>query len=367
MTPPSSRRSLSVGLTYDLASEHLAQGASEEEVAEFDSEETVAAIAGALLRMGHRPAPIGGIRALTRRLAHGERWDLVFNIAEGRAGAARESQVPALLDAHDIPYTFSDPLVLALTLHKGHANTLARAAGVPTADSHLVRTEADLARLDLPLPLFVKPVAEGTSRGVTAESIVREPHLLRPLCRELLARYRQPVLVETFLPGREFTVGILGHGARARCLGTLEIHLHGDADAGVYSYRNKKEYLGKVEYRFARPADDPLVAAAEQVALRAWDALGCRDAGRVDVRADASQRPCLIEVNPLPGLHPVISDLSILVRQSGLGYQALLEGIVDSALERVPRIAAAHRERPESSPVPAHSPSLNGPDALEAP
>ncbi len=333
--PNRERTTIRVGLTYDLASDYRSLGASEEDIAEFDREDTIEGIEQSLRAMGHIPERIGGIRNLAAQLVAGRRWDLVFNIAEGCYGAARESQVPALLDAYQIPYTFSDPLVLAIALHKGHAKTLVRAAGVRTADYQLIVTPDDLRQVELGFPLFAKPAAEGTSRGITANSVIRTDCQLRTLCTELFNRYKQPVLLESYLPGREFTVGVLGTGSNARSLGSLEVYMVGDADIGVYTYRNKKEFVGKVEYRWIESANDPTVAAVEAVALSAWRALGCRDAGRVDIRLDDQGRPSFIEVNPLAGLNPVISDLAILVRQSGLGYQALIEGIVNEAAARL--------------------------------
>ena len=333
--PDREKTAMRVGLTYDLASDYRSLGASEEDVAEFDREDTIEGIEQSLRAMGHISERIGGIRKLAAELVTGRRWDLVFNIAEGCYGAARESQVPALLDAYQIPYTFSDPLVLAVALHKAHAKTLVRAAGVRTADYQLIAAPDDLERVKLTFPLFAKPVAEGTSRGITAKSVVRNDCHLRTLCSELLNQYKQPVLLESYLPGREFTVGILGTGSRARSLGSLEVYMIGDADMGIYTYRNKKDFTSKVEYRWIEPANDPTVAAVEAVALSAWHTLGCRDAGRVDIRLDDLGRPCFIEVNPLAGLNPIISDLAILVRQSGLGYQALIEGIVNEAAARL--------------------------------
>ncbi len=329
------RTAIRVGLTYDLASDHRSLGATEEDIAEFDREDTIEGIEQSLRAMGHIPERIGGIQNLAAQLVAGQRWDLVFNIAEGCYGAARESQVPALLDAYQIPYTFSDPLVLGIALHKGHAKTLVRAAGIHTADYRLITTPEDLEHVELSFPLFAKPVAEGTSKGITAHSVVHTDCQLRTLCTELLNRYKQPVLLEAYLPGREFTVGVLGARSSARSLGCLEVHMVGDADIGIYTYRNKQEFVGKVEYRWIEPANDPTVAAAEAVALSAWRVLGCRDAGRVDIRLDALGRPCFIEANPLAGLNPAISDLAILVRQSGLGYQALIEGIVNEATKRL--------------------------------
>jgi D-alanine-D-alanine ligase len=276
------------------------------------------------------------------RLLAGDRWDLVFNIAEGVRGFAREAQVPCLLDLYGIPYTFSDAVVLALTLHKGLTNRVVRDAGVPTAPFAVVAGPDDLGAVDFPGPWFVKPVAEGTGKGVDAKSVVRRRADLARRCRELTERFRQPALVEGFLPGREFTTGISGSGQAARVIGTMEVILKEHAEAEVYSYVNKERCEELVEYRLVRPADDPLVAEAEGVALAAWRVLYCRDAGRVDLRCDADGRVCFIEVNPLAGLHPEHSDLPILSTKAGLSYDELIRRIVDSACLR---LDSADRDR----------------------
>ncbi len=322
-----------IGLTYDLKSDYLALGLREHEVAEFDSPETIAGIEDALTALGHRVERVGHVRALAARLVAGWRCDLVFNIAEGVAGFGRESQVPALLEAYEIPYTFSDPLTCALTLHKGMAKHVARGHGIPTPKFALVGTAEEASGVALPLPLFAKPVAEGSSKGVTAKSLVRTRAGLVEVCTELLERYRQPVLVEEFLPGREFTVGVLGTGAAARALASLEVLLLERADFGVYSYRNKTEWQGRVDYRLLEAG--PLKDEVEGVALAAWRCLGCRDAGRVDVRLDAEGRAQMLEVNPLAGLTPGYSDLPLMAERTGMSYRTLIGEIVRSALERL--------------------------------
>src|SRR5215470_7475808 len=159
-----------VGLTFDLRDHYLAAGYSAEDTAEFDSIETIEALAGALQRLGLDVDRIGTVRQLAQRLVAGERWDLVFNIAEGLKGVGREAQVPALLEAYDIPYTFSDPLVTALTLHKGMAKRVVRDAGVPTASFAVVDDLAQIRDIGLPFPLFAKPAGEGTGKGITPAS-----------------------------------------------------------------------------------------------------------------------------------------------------------------------------------------------------
>jgi D-alanine-D-alanine ligase len=330
---------LRIGFTYDLKADYLALGFSEHAVAEFDTEVTIDAISGALRTLGHDVVRIGHVKALAARLVAGERWDLVFNIAEGVAGFGRESQVPALLEAYAIPYTFSDPLVCALTLHKGMAKHVARGYGVATPDFALVTTLADAAAVTMAFPLFVKPVAEGTSKGVTAKSLVTSRAALLDVCAELLAEYREPVLVEEFLSGREFTVGILGTGADARALATLEVVLKAGADAAVYSYRNKAQWRDLVEYQLLDSG--ALRREVEDVALATWRCLGCRDAGRVDVRLDAAGKPQMLEVNPLAGLTPEHSDLPIMAALQGMDFETLIGEILRCTATRI----AAEAER----------------------
>lgn len=320
-----------IGMTYDLKDEYLAAGFTADEVAELDSPVTVEAIARALVSQGHAVERIGSIGSLVRALSDGRRWDLVFNIAEGMNGLGREAQVPALLDAWGIPYTFSGPELLALTLHKGWTNAVVHAYGVPTADFWIVNDSGTVEEIDLPFPLFVKPVAEGSSKGISARSLVRSRKELREICAHVLTTYRQPALVETYLPGREFTVGLLGSGRAARVLGVMEVLSTEDGDRSAYTYANKQEWRDRVRYDVV--GDDKALQAAD-VALAAWQALGCLDAGRVDVRLDAQGRARFIEVNPLAGLNPESSDLPILCHKIGLEYDMLIAQIVESAAQR---------------------------------
>jgi len=330
-----------IGVTYDLRSDYLAQGYGEEETAEFDHEITIAAICEALAKLGHVPVRIGTVRDLAQRLVAGERWDAVFNFCEGLKGVAREAQAPALLEAYDIPYVFSDPLTLALALDKGMAKRVARDAGVPTADFAVIETIEDVAKVTLPYPLFLKPVAEGSGKGVNEHSKVADAASLRSVAADLLARFRQPVLVETFLPGREFTVGIVGTGADARVLGVSEIVPKEKFVGAGYGLANKSE--GWEEKVDIVPANDAEARAAGEVALGAWRALRCRDGGRIDIRSDAAGKPHFIEVNPLAGLRPNHSDLCMIADHAGLGYQGLIGAIMAAFLKRHPELASLRR------------------------
>ena len=282
--------------------------------------------------LGYETERIGHARQLVSRLAAGDRWELVFNFAEGLYGSGREALIPALLDAYRIPYVFSDPLVLALALDKAATKRVIRDLGLATPDFALVREPGDIADVDLPYPLFAKPNAEGTGKGVTPASRIKSPAELERTCLDLLERFKQPVLVETYLPGREFTVGVIGTGAQARCCGVMEVMLGAKAEAGVYSYNNKEHWEDKVSYRLMH---DEVGKACEDLVLAAWRGLGCRDGGRVDVRMDAAGRPNFIEVNPLAGLHPTHSDLPMLCRMDGMDFTTLIGHIVDSARQRL--------------------------------
>jgi len=323
---------LKIGITYDLREDYLIEGYGEEETAEFDRAETIEAIDQTLKELGYRTDRIGHLKSLTRRLAAGDRWDLVFNIAEGLRGFGREAQIPALLDAYDIPYTFSDPLVLALTLHKGMTKHVIRDMGIPTPDFAIVEKEDQITGICLSYPLFAKPVAEGTGKGITAASKINTEKELVEVCRMLLTVFKQPVLVESFLHGREFTVEIIGTGKDAIATDTMEVCLKAQAEPDVYSYINKENCEELVEYRLVY---DEEAQQVRETALSAWRGLGCRDAGRMDLRSDRSGRPNFMEVNPLAGLHPQHSDLPIIFSLMGKTFHQLIDMIMHSALKRV--------------------------------
>lgn len=323
---------MTVGLTYDLRDEYLAMGYTEEETAEFDRISTIEAIENTLQELGYKTERIGHIKTLVNKLARGERWDIVFNIAEGMYGTGREAQVPALLDAYQIPYVFSGPLVLALTLDKAMTKIVVKHAGVNTPDHLVVNSEEDLRDLNLPFPLFAKPLAEGTGKGIDPKSVINDQEQLVSVCRYLLNQFRQPVLVETFLSGREFTAGVVGTGENARCVGVMEIILKENAEDNVYSYVNKEECEERVVYtRTDREAEEQCI----NLALKAWKALGCEDAGRVDIRFDGHGVASFLEVNPLAGIHPEHSDLPILCNLNGISYKELMNMIMDSAIQKV--------------------------------
>ena len=322
-----------IGFVYDLRKDYLAEGFCEQDVAEFDSEETINAIHKAIEKNGYRVERIGNGKSLCKKLAAGDRWDMVFNIAEGIGGRCRESFVPAILEMYRIPYTFSDPLVCAVTLDKAVAKKLVAQSGLATAAFAVVEKEEDLNGVKLNYPLFAKPLAEGTGKGIDNNSHIEDPKQLKKICMQLLAEYHQPVLVEEYLPGREFTTAILGTGNDAAVLGTMEIEMRSKNEPAIYSYLNKEECESRIFYHPVLN-EAKLKSEVESLALDCYKVLQCRDAGRVDVRCDKQGRPCFLEVNPLPGLHPSHSDLPMIATQEGMSYEKLIGSILDNAFKR---------------------------------
>lgn len=320
---------ITVGMCYDLKSWYLDKGFTAEEAAEFDREETVEALEEALRDLGFRPLRTGNIYQLVNALAAGERWDLVFNITEGAYGPSRESAVPALLDQYKIPYVFSNGEVLGVSLNKYLAKQVVAEQGVPVAPGVVIREKEETEKITLPFPLFVKPLAEGTGKGISEKSLVETPGQLKEAVAMILEHHRQPALVEEFLPGREFTAGIVGSGPTARVIGAMEIFTTRGA---IYSMDVKENYEMLARYR---QAGEEELKECTRVALGAWKALGGADGGRIDLRYDRHGRLCFIEANPLAGLHPIHSDLPILARMAGISYTQLIGLIMTAALTRL--------------------------------
>ena len=318
-----------IGLTYNLKSYYLAKGFSAELVAEFDSEETINAIENALKNGGHEVVRIGPLEELVQRLQMAEKWDLVFNIAEGMYGIGREAQIPALLDAYQIPFTFSSTEISALALDKGLTNVIMKARGIKVADFKVVSTIKDANKVKIPFPLFVKPIAEGTSKRINKFSKIESKEALISQCEYIFKTFHQPAMVEEYLPGREFTVGIIGNGASAKAIGVMEITSVGDADAEAYTYDNKQLYENRIVYSIV---DEPKV---EKLALKAWNIMNASDAGRVDIRCNSKGEPCFMELNTMAGLNPTYSDICILCKLKGFPYDKLINTIVDSAISRL--------------------------------
>ncbi len=318
-----------VGFTYDAVDDYVPAGdVPADYYGEFDSEETIAAIAQGLAGDGREVVRIGRLEALIDFLTEGGQVDIVFNIAEGVWGRSREAQVPALLEAFRLPYTGSDPLTLAVSLDKAMTKHYWQRWGLPTADFGIVATMAELEQVQARLPafpLFVKPLHEGSSKGISADSVVSNAAELSAQVDKVLLTYREPVLVEEYLPGPEYTAALLGTGATAQVLGLVRIA------NGVNGFEEKRQWQAGTFV----PVDSPgLRKQLEELALEAYRSIGCRDLGRVDIRLDREGYPQLVEINPLPGLSPVHSAVPAIARKAGLAHEQLIGRILQSAIDR---------------------------------
>jgi D-alanine-D-alanine ligase len=302
-----------------------------EETAEFDKENTIEDIEQAIQKMGHETIRIGNAKQLIKKIEEGESWDMVFNICEGLYGEGRESLVPALLDMNKIPYVFSGPVTLGISLNKAFAKQIIRDSGINTPAFYVLSKNADIEKVNLNYPLFAKPISEGTGKGIDTRSVIYSKNELFSVCSKLLKKFNQYVLVEEYLPGREFTVGILGTGEQAYVPGAMEIIYKQKNTSQIYSYNTKENYQKMVDYI---PVTGTMLEDCKTVALGAWKALNCFDGGRVDVKIDRLGKLSFIEVNPLAGLNPITSDLPILCKLNGVSYQDIITEILKSAIQR---------------------------------
>ena len=325
---------LRVGITYNLKKDFShREDQPIDSFEEFDSEETIDAIRHVLQSDGHEVFKLGGGPGLIDRLRTSP-VDIVFNIAEGIGGRNREAHIPALLEFLNIPYTGSDPLTLSLTLDKAMAKKVVRSEGIPTPGFQKVEKMEDFHGLDLRYPLFVKLCYEGSSKGVRLDSKISDPSSLSQKVKWLLETYGPPILVEEFVSGPEFTVGILGN-EHPSVLGVMQIEIKGShPDEAIYSLEVKREWEKRVSYHCPPPIPSRLLKSIEEVALRAYRALDCRDVSRVDIRIGGDGVPYFLEVNPLPGLSPVYGDLPIMAGRMGWEYSRLVKTIFQHALKR---------------------------------
>lgn len=346
------RKALRVGLTFNLR-----RDTSDDAEAEFDPPTTIEAIHKAIEGLGHTVVPLEADGNLPTQL-QATAPDVVFNIAEGLRGRGREAQVPALCEMLGIPYTGSDPTTLSVCLDKSLAKQILRGAGIDTPRWQLMVTGKEKLKA-MRFPLIVKPNTEGTSKGITSASVVHDEQGLRAVVRTLLERYRQPALIEEYIAGREFTIGILGE-RRPRVLPPMEIVFLNAGDHPVYGFEEKKEYTSRT--RFDCPATlTPIeLKRLEKTARDTFIALDCRDVARADFRMAPDGTVHVIEVNPLPGLTPDYSDLCMIAKQAGLDHKALIGEILSGAIKRFQHAQAAALATPPKAAPSAPAPPTSG-------
>ena len=325
--------------------EAAAVARADDAFAEWDAPETINAVETALAAFGE-VVRLEATVDFPQQLRE-TRPDIVFNMAEGLSGQNREAHVPAICEFFDVPYTGSDPFTLSLCLHKARTKQLLQFYGIPTARFALVETLAEARAVRrgsvLRYPIFAKPVQEGSSKGITERNYVRDGDALLSCVAQLLEVYEQPVLLEEFLPGAEFTCGVVGNGGNARVLPLVGMNFESLPEGALPIYGFEAKWIWDTPDEpldiFECPArvSESLRNSIEQITLRAYRALGCRDWSRIDVRLDAKGIPNIVEVNPLPGILPNPEDNSCLPKAAaadGLSYDELIQACLGAAAKR---------------------------------
>ena len=360
---PPRKGPLRVGFTYNVKRVKPARDGTRDEEAEYDAPATIQAVREAIVAAGHEVIDLEATADLPS-LIETLKPDLVFNMAEGIKGRNRESQVPALLELLDIPYSGSDPAALNIALDKALAKKIVRQHNIPTPNFFTMTTGKERLPKDLRFPLIVKPVAEGSSKGVHATSVVENEAELRAAAQQMIAKYDQPALVEDYIGGREFTVGMLGE-RRPKVLPLMEVvFLDSSETRPVYSFEFKQDWSSKIRYDVPAALEATQLRALERAARECFIALGCRDVARVDFRMDEQGKIYFLECNPLPGLTPDWSDLVLIAKAAGIEYNALIAEILSGAIRRYKE---RERERRSEARTPEPTKSLNGNGSVSVP
>lgn len=340
-----------VGFTFNLKRVKPVEDGSQDHEAEFDPPKTIDAIRDAIASYGHTVVMLEATSELARTLSDSN-VDFVFNIAEGMKespkGRNREALIPALCELLGIPFTGSDSATLGLCLDKGLTKKILKQHDIETPEFQIFETGKERINKALRFPLIVKPIAEGTSKGIGDKSVVETEDALREVIVQSIERYAQPALVEEYITGREFTVGLLGE-KRPRVLPPMEIVFTDNSQKHpVYSFAIKQDWDKHVAYECPAKLTPAELKNVERAARDTFEALDCRDVARVDLRMAKDGTIYVIEVNPLPGLTPNFSDLVLIAQAAGLDYRTLIGEIMTGAIKRL-----KEKRREESRPLSA--------------
>ena len=334
---PLPKHTLTVGIIYNLKKGLKASIPDIE--AELDNIDTVHAIQSALESKRHKTVLIEADEVLPDKLRN-NRIDIAFNIAEGLNGRGREAQVPAMLRFFGIPHTGSDETALCIALDKALTKRLVSSYKIRTPKSILLSSNTAIAAGSLLYPVIIKPNAEGSSKGISDVSIVKNKNELCELAKRNFNLYKQDMLAEEYIDGREFTVGILGNGNEAKVFPPMEIIYKKETQEQyhVYSYNVKQNYKEYIDYKCPADITEEQQIEMMKISGKIFNILGCLDFARVDFRMSREGRVYFIEINPLPGLAPGYSDYPMLAEFCGVTYTDLINSILEAALKRLSAI-----------------------------
>ncbi|MFH1776467.1 MAG: ATP-grasp domain-containing protein [Candidatus Omnitrophota bacterium] len=325
--------SKTVGVAYDLKSDYVLKDSDPGDYnAELDYEETIDDICAALSSGGHCPVKLGSSRKIIKNISCLKKIDIVFNICEGIGGRNRESEMPVILEMLNIPYVGADGLTLGLTLDKTLTKKILQCESILTPRFIEVRNPETIKKNGLRYPLIVKPCHEGSSKGISEKSIVNNFKELRQQTDWLIKRYRQPALVEEFIEGMEFTVPVIGNNP-PQALPVVQIEIENKLNLGRLFYTNAHIHSNCLKYRCPAKISPQLKQKLQTIAVRTYQAVECRDFGRVDFRVDNNGRPYVLEINPLPALS-ILDVFNIAPQQIGMTYKEIINRILNAALKR---------------------------------
>jgi D-alanine-D-alanine ligase len=331
---------MKIGLTYDLKqSISLGPDSPDDAFEEYDSPETVEAIAAVIETQGHSVVRLGGGREFLTNITSAN-VDFVFNIAEGLGNyRSREAQVPSVLEMLNIPYSGADPQCLAICLDKSLTKKLIAMSGVPTPTWRLITDTKQIKNIswdDFSFPVFIKPAYEGSSKGIQQGCRSGNVQQMADTVQSLIERYSQPVIVEEFIDGDEITVGIVGNSP-PEVIGIMRVLPREREENFIYSLKVKRDWQRLVEYECPANVGENVLQKITDSSLKSFEALGCRDVSRIDFRLSHDGTPYFLEINPLPGLNPKSGDLPILAGKMGWAYTTLVSRILNAAMERYPQ------------------------------
>jgi len=325
-------KKLNIGFTFDAKRDYEKIFSDKEKIAEFDSEETLSEIESALRSGGHQVERIGQAFNLLKQISSGKKWDIVFNIAEGISGRNRESQVPVILEMFGQPYVGSDGLTMGITLDKSVAKRMVSSAGLNTPEFFVAEEEKFLPH-NINYPVIVKPLAEGTSKGLTSQSLVNNRQQLLRQIKKIFRRFQQPAIVERFIIGEEFTVVVLGPTNRPEVFPPVQISLKGKTYLGKEFYTHRRVENDEIHYLCPAPARKSLLKKISEMAEVVYSVLGCRDFARIDIRTDRKGQPYFLECNPLPNLGK-IDVFPLVASAAGISYNEIILRILEYARKR---------------------------------
>lgn len=328
---------MKIGISYDLKQDLAAEAnLPEDAFEEYDSVETIDALAAAIACQGHEVLRLGGGRGFLEKVL-GNSVEFVFNISEGLGNfRSREAQVPSVLEMLGIPYSGSDPLTLSISLEKPLTKEIVRNAGVVTPRWRVINSLSDMDNLDwsdFPFPVFAKPAHEGSSKGIRNASRAASHSELWSLVQKQMSRYAQPIIIEEYIPGEEITVGMAGNSP-PQILGVMRIVPVKHQDNFVYSLEVKRNWRELVRYECPARLPEPTMLRIREACQKVYTALGVRDLARVDFRLAPDGTPYFLEINPLPGLNPQSGDIVLMSGMTGLSYNQLIVTILNAALRR---------------------------------